>query len=173
MQELGELDPHRPAAQHDRALGQLGERRGLAVGPEPDLVQPWDRGDVGSRSGREDDARRAQPFTAHLHHLLGDDPALAAVDVDPLLAILGDLLGVVEAADHVVAVGDQLLPAPLGNARARRALGLREDLGGPQQGLGGDARPVRALAADQLALDQRRAQPQTGQARGDDLAGGP
>ena len=42
-----------------------------------------------------------------------------------------------------------------------------------QQRLRGDARPVGALAAEQLALDDRHAQAALGQAVGAVLAGGP
>ena len=57
------------------------------------------------------------------------------------------------------------------SARRRRVARGVHRLARPQQRLGRDARPVRALAADQLALDERDAQPALGQRAGAVLAG--
>ena len=54
-------------------------------------------------------------------------------------------------------------------ARRRLARGVHR-LAGAQQRLGRDARPVGALAADQLALDERDAQAALGQRAGAVLA---
>ena len=67
--------------------------------------------------------------------------------------------------------GDVELPAGgLGGARHAARLGQR--LGRSQQRLGGHAGVERALAADQLALDERHGETVVGQAPGAHLAGG-
>jgi hypothetical protein len=62
---------------------------------------------------------------------------------------------VVVAGDHEVAPLERLLGVELTCVGTRRLARRLERLAGAQQGLRGDARPVRALATDQLALDQR------------------
>jgi hypothetical protein len=83
-----------------------------------------------------------------------------------------DLPGVVEVADHEVAVLGDLTPALLGLADARRAAGLEPNLGWAQQRLGRDAGPVGALAPNQLALCERDPQAPLRQPVRRDLAGG-
>ena len=87
------------------------------------------------------------------------------------------MLGVVsEVVDDLVAAaqhgGDVELPAG-GLGGARHAARLGERLRRSQQRLGGHAGVERALAADQLALDERDGEAVLGQAPGADLAGGP
>jgi hypothetical protein len=82
------------------------------------------------------------------------------------------LVSVIEVADHVVAVLGHLAPGLLGGGGTGGALRLEANLGRAQQGLGRDAGPVSALAADQLALDERGTQPELRQSGGRDLPGG-
>ncbi len=89
----------------------------------------------------------------------GDQPGGALDDGGALLLVAGDLRGVVEVADHVVAVVTQRGPVQLRGGQAGGITGLGAGLNRAQQGLGGDARPVGALPADQLPLDQGHPQP--------------
>ena len=77
------------------------------------------------------------------------------------------------------------LPAPLDDAgeieaeivasqtELRRAAHLVIELGGAEQSLGGDAAPVEADAAEMLALDDRRLEPELRGADGRDIASRP
>jgi len=88
------------------------------------------------------------------------------------LLVSADLLGVVEVADHVVAVVTERRPFEVGRGQARHPAGLRPGFGRAQQGLGRDARPIGAFAADQLALDYRHPLARLEQAPGSTLAAG-
>jgi hypothetical protein len=114
-----------------------------------------------------------------VQRLIGDldttrrrDPGGCLVDRDALAVVAVDLLGVVAVADHEVAVGGGLRPVQRRLAGAGRTPRLRPHLDGAQQRLGGDARPVGALSADELALAQRHAPARARQGRGRDLAAG-
>jgi hypothetical protein len=78
-------------------------------------------------------------------------PADPAQQVDALARQPALLPGVGVAGDHEVAIGQRSLDIDL-RAGRRLASGL-DRLAGAQQRLGRHARPVRALAPDQLALD--------------------
>ena len=78
------------------------------------------------------------------------------------------LAGVGVVRDHEVAPGERRLDVDLGGRR-RLVRGVH-GLARAQQRLRRDARPVRALAADELALDERDAQPALGERAGAVLA---
>jgi hypothetical protein len=105
------------------------------------------------------------------------DPAGAAQQVDPVGLEPGLLARVVVGGHHEVApregAGRVHAAAVDRLAGARRLARRLQRLAGAQQRLRGDARPVRALAADELALDERDAQPAVGERPGAVLAGGP
>ena len=88
----------------------------------------------------------------------------------PLLVEPARLCGVVVAGHHEVAPGEGRLGASTPPLTASRAPGASrascERLARTEQRLGGDARPVVALAAHQLALDDRHAQAAVGQQPG-------
>ena len=91
------------------------------------------------------------------------EPAAAAQQVDAVVLEPALLARVGVVRDHEVAPGERRLDVDL---RVRRRLVRRvHGLAGTQQRLRRDAGPVRALAADELALDDRHAQPALGQRR--------
>jgi len=96
-----------------------------------------------------------QQLPAGLHPAGPGDPGGALDDRGPGLLPALDLGGVVEVADHVVVVVAQPRPVNVGGGHPGGPAGLAPDLRGAQQRLGRDARPVGALPADQLPLDDR------------------
>ena len=115
-------------------------------------------GDDGLGAGRDDDrvALEVSPSTStrprpRSGRRLEDLHAARLVARDPL--------GVVVVRDHVVAVGGEVLEVEHRRVDASRAHRLAAQLRRPEQRLRRDAAPVRALAADHLALDERDALP--------------
>ena len=118
--------------------------------------------------------------TASAQEVLPDrDPALAgelarpADQLDPALLEPGKLTRVVEIVDHLVAPAQRGIDVELPRdhlADTRDPLDLGAQLAGAQQRLRGHARVVRALAADQVLLDQRHLEAAFRQPPGADLA---
>ena len=89
---------------------------------------------------------------------------------------LGQLLGlggVIVVGDHVVAVARDLVPVQRRAVEAGDVPGLAPRLDRAQQGLGGDAGPERALAADELGLHRRDLLARLGEPARGVLAAGP
>ena len=86
----------------------------------------------------------------------------------PLSASQRCLAGIGVVRDHEISIGQSRLHIDLG--AGRRFACLLGRLAGAQQRLGGDARPVGALAAGQLAFDDGDPQPTVGQLPGAVLA---
>src|SRR6202012_1461413 len=63
-QELRQLDPDRPAADHNDAGGDLLQGGGLAIGPGTGVVQSVGRRNDRIRSGAEQDALRGELLVA-------------------------------------------------------------------------------------------------------------
>ena len=168
--------PMAPAAEDRQRRRQLPRNRRLAVGPELDGVQAGDGRDrrgaaVGDHHGaaRDEllasDRDRAQvrqcPFASkepgpgRLHR--GGRPAVVEVACHPQHACRD--LGKVDGPFHARGGEDA------------RAIGLAQRFARAKQGLGRHAAPVRALAADQLSLDDRQRQPAVLKARRDRFSG--
>ena len=95
-------------------------------------------------------------------------PTGAAQQVDTLVRQPALLAGIGVVRDHEIAIGQSRLDIDLG--AGRRLACLLGRLAGAQQRLGRDARPVGALAADQLAFDDGDPQSTVGQLAGAVLA---
>jgi hypothetical protein len=166
---LRHLHADRPGPQDEHAArnGLHGGR--LAVGPDAvELAQPRDRRDDRVRTACDDDVVRRMADAVDLDDTSAGEPAAAAQQVDPRSRQPALLTRVRVLGDHEVAPRERRLDIDL---RGRRRLARRMDrLARPQQRLRRYARPVRALAADQLALDERDAQPALGQRAGAVLA---
>ena len=140
-----------------------------------DLGEAVDGRDHRARPGGEHDRT---PRDEH-GVVVDGDPALSVQARLP--AVQGDAAAVqplhlgrvVEVVDDLVATVEHRLHGEGADRDSGNPLILGEQLAGSQQRLGGHARPVGALATDQLALDQRgvKALPRRGAAG--DLAGGP
>ena len=119
----------------------------------------------------------AQDVVADRDPALAVEAAGAAEEVDPAFFEPGQLGGVVEVVDHLVAASEDRLRVELAVAASTGTPGSRRasasSVGGPQQRLRGHAGVVGAFAADQVLLDDRDAQPAVGQPARADLAGGP
>ena len=94
---------------------------------------------------------------------------MAADQVDALVGEPALLPGVGVVRDHVVPPGERSIHVDVRHRR-RFVRGVR-GLAGAKQRLRRDARPVRALAADELALDDRDAQAAGGEGARTVLAG--
>ena len=91
-----------------------------------------------------------------LHHARPGQPPATAKQVDAVIGEPTLLTGVGVVGDHEVSPGKDGLDVDL--RRGRRVVRTVHGLARSQQRLGRNARPVRALATDQLALDERDAQ---------------
>ena len=111
--------------------------------------------------------------------LADDDPALAiesplaAKQLDAAFLQPGQLAGVVEVVDHLVAAVEDRLRVEVAGDRggdSGHTARLGQQLAGAQQRLRRHAGVVGALAADQVALDDRDREPAVGQPARADLA---
>jgi hypothetical protein len=120
------------------------------------------------RAVREDDVLGGVAYAVDLDDARAGEPTDAPQQVDALVGQPPLLAGVGIVRDHEIAPGERRLDVDL---RARCGLTrLMHRLTRAEQRLGRDARPVRTLAADQLALDERDAQAALGQRTGAVLA---
>ena len=171
MDDLGQLQAGRPAAQDDEAPRDLRHARRLAGAPDArELAQARDGGDDGVGAARDHDVLGRVTDAVDLHDARSGEAARPADEGDAAVGEPALLPGVGPLRDHVVAPRER---RPHVHLRARpdvaRAL---HGLAGAEQRLGRDARPVGALAPDQLALDHGDAQAALGQGGGAVLAGG-
>ena len=119
-------------------------------------------------AGGDDDVLGRIDDAVDLDAAHSGEPAGAADQVDALARQPALLAGVGVVRDHEVAPGQRRLDVDL---RARRRLAGRvHGLARAQQRLRRDARPVGALAADELALDEGDAQTALGERAGAVLA---
>ena len=149
------------AADDNEPAGHLLDRRGVARPPRVHALQlGWDDG---MRAGGQDDgaARLQQAQTlGGAHH----DPALAvqarpaAHHVDSGAGSPEHLPGVVVVGDPRVATLEQPGHRDPGGLQAREVGAGGRHLQGAEQGLARHARVVRALPADQSALNEHGAQ---------------
>ena len=116
----------------------------------------------------------AEQVIADAHPSLAVERPTAAEELDPAFLQPGQLAGVVEVVDHLVAAVEHCLRIEaLVDGDPRHALRLGEQIGGPQQRLRGHAGVVGALAADQVLLDDRDREPAVGEPARANLARGP
>ena len=169
--DLAQLQAGRPAAQHDEAPRDLLHARRLPGAPHAgELAQAGDRRDERVGAARDDDVVGRVACAVDLDDARSGEAARAAHDGDPPVGQPALGAGVVPVGDHVVAPGERR-----GDVHLRRGLDVARALhrlAGAQERLGGDARPVGALAADELPLDDGDAQAALGERGGAVLAGG-
>ena len=159
---LGHLDPDRPTTQYQEAPGHRLHAGDLSVGP--DAFQPGqarDRGHDRIRAGGHDDVPGGVGHAVHFDDTRSGQSARAAQQIDSLVRQPALLAGIGVVRDHEVAVGQCCLDVHLGAGGGLACLLGR--LPGAQQRLGRDARPVGALTAGQLTLDDGHPQPAIGQ----------
>jgi 6-phosphogluconate dehydrogenase len=177
---LGQLAPDRAAAEHDEAAGHLVGPGRPPVVPGPGLGQAGHgrdgRGAAHGQHHRPPGGQGPPAAVGQLdgHGPLPGQPAGAPDQLDPFLLDPVQRPGVVPAGGHVVALGEGgggVQAAGDGLGRPRDPPGRGQHVAGPDQGLGGDAGPVGALAPDQLPLDQGHFQVAVGAAPGGHLPG--
>ena len=159
----GHLGRDDAAADHgERGRDRLRAGR-IAAGPRLDLAQTRDVGQQRRRSGRHrdgvprDELGHRAVLGRHPHALDARELGVPADQVDAglrrasctcdaVVPVVGDAIAATQHAGDVDVAGDRLLRAVDVARRAQRRRAA-------QQPLGRHARPVRALAADQLGLD--------------------
>ena len=157
---LRHLDADRSAAEHEHPPWYLLQPGGLAVRPDAaEPAQSVDRRDDRIRAGRHHDVGCRELVASHLDPAGPNQPPRATQEVDPHRFRPGDRARVVvvrhlevaplKCRPRVDAVSVQRL------ARARRLTCVLDHLARTQQRLRRDARPVRALPAEELAFDDR------------------
>ena len=161
--DLGHLHADRSAAEDQQTPWNRRHPGRLAVGPHPgELAQARHRGQHGRRAGRQDHVIGRVPHAVDLDHPGTGQPAAAPQQVD--------------ARCRPATSPDRRRSSrrPCKSRHAKHGLDVDlarsprppcrvDGLAGAQQRLGRDAGLVRALAADQLALDHRDPQPAVGQ----------
>jgi hypothetical protein len=174
-ERVGHLDADDAAAEDEEAPGHGLRRRDLAVGPRLGIAQAVDRRDQRIAAGRHDDrALRDQLVIADRDPALAGDAPGAAHDRDVAVAEPRKHPAVVEVVDHLVAATQHGPHIEVAADRLRGAGDpprLVDDVGRAQQGLRGHAGVERALAADQMALDERDVHVALTQAPRDDFSG--
>ena len=166
---LGQFDARGPAAEHQQTARDGLHRGRLAGAPDSiKLAESRNRRHRRRRAGRDDNVVRGVADTVDFDHAWAGQPARAPQQVN---AAIGEpaLLARIGVTRH-----HEVTPRQRGrhvDLRARAGLaGALNRLAGPQQRLRGNARPVGALAADQLALNHGDMQPARSQGRGAVLA---
>ena len=144
--------------------------RYLAVRPDSlELAEARNGRNDRISAGGNDDVLRGVEHAVDLDHACTRELAGPAQQVDALGGEPALLAGVGVVRHHEVAPGQRLLDIDLcGRGSLARAM---DRLAGPEQRLGRDARPVGALAADELALDKGDPQAALGEYAGAVLAG--
>ncbi len=155
--------PTTPPPRTSRLLGHLVRRRDLAIGPGRDVGEALDRGHRGARcrSRGRPPARAVSVAPVDLDRALArSSRASPRISSIPRSSSQGSCTGVVEVVDHLVAPSSIEPHVELAARRPRPRPGTRstsaQQLGRAEQRLRGHAGVERALAADQLALDQGR-----------------
>jgi hypothetical protein len=129
----------------------------LAVRPDAlDLAQTGNRGHDRVRTRGQHNVVRGVADAVDLYHTRACEPPMAANQADATIGEPALLAGVRVIRDHEVAPGECRRDVDFGlrGCLARTVNGLA----GTQQRLRRNARPIRALAANKLALNQRHAQ---------------
>ena len=129
-------------------------------------------GTTASDPGGDDDRLGVEDARTDIDPLGTGDPAAFLEDGDPTLLVAGDPLRVVMAGDHVVAVRREFRPLERGSHDSRRPRRLALELGGTQERLRRDAAPVRALAPDDVLLEERDLESLLGECVQRDLTAG-
>ena len=167
---LRHLDTDRPATKDEHPRWHRLHPGHLPVGPDPlQAAQARDRRDQRVGTIGEDDVVGGMAHAVHVHHPGASQPSSATKQVDAVVRQPAFLPGVRVVRDHEVAPGEGCLDVDAGR-RGRLVRGVRR-LARTQQRLGRDARPVRALTADQLVLDEGDPQTACGECSGAVLSG--
>ncbi len=161
---LRHLHTHGAAAEDEQPARDGLHARDLAVGPDPvELAKPRDRRDDRVGAACDDDVLGRMAHAVDLDDAGSGEPAGAAQEVDARSRQPALLPGVGVLGHHEVAPRECGPDVDLCGGR-RLARGMHR-LAGSQERLRRDARPVRALAPDQLTLDDGDAQPAVRPAR--------
>ena len=163
-QDLRDLATHRPAAEHERRLGQLRRRIEILARPRRCPIQALDLGNHRDRAGGDDEIGPADGPPVDLEGAGSNDASARAVHGDAECLRLARALGVVETVGDFVAPGRRGAIRELAVVETQRPAhrALRVGVGDPMADLrrmkhrfAGHAGEVRALAAEQPLLHDR------------------
>ena len=167
---LCDLDTGRATAEHDEAAGNRLHGRRFARAPHADqAVEPRNGWHERIRARRYDDMLRRVASAVHVDHAGPGEPAHAPDQRDAPIRQPFLLSRIRIAGHHVVPPVQRRLHVHLG--AGADVAGALDRLPRTQEGLGRDARPVGALAADQLPLDDGDPKPTRRDGPGAVLAG--
>ena len=166
-ERLGHLDPDRSPAEHEEAARHRARRRRVAVVPRPDIGEPVDRRASPASCrwpARRPSWRSSRRAPASVSTSTARSPSRRPsprTSSMPFDSSQGICVAIAPRAGHVVALregrgdidraGDRLG----GAGHPSRG---RDDVARPHQGLGRDASPERALAADEPRFHDRDAE---------------
>ncbi len=183
-ESLGELGADRPAAKDDKAFRRLrpvAQRLPQRVGGEiARLLDPWQGRHEGRGAGRDDDGAAGEPPGAAIIECDLDRPGIdnarmSPRDLDAKVRITLDAVMRLDPGDdrmdprHDLGEGNGGFGG--GKAVAVRMAHLMGGPGASDQGLGGNAAVVQAVAAHLVRLDQSHPRPGRGGDVGRDEAG--
>ena len=174
----GEFDADGAAAEDDGPGGQVRLFQGLAAGDDDFFVDGQDGDGAGAGAGGDDDVFGGDEGVVggDAEGVGVDEAGLAGDVLDAVLAEqVGDAAG--HAVDDAAAAGDGLgvVDGEVVEADAEflGAVEEADDFGVAEDGLGGDAAPVEADAAEGVAFDDDGGEAKLGGANGGDIAAGP
>ncbi len=177
-EDLAELAPHCATAEDDERTRQLVDLDRVVGGPEGDVAQPCDRRNYRLRAGRDHD----RPAGSEVPAVDGDGPGTREAPTPSHQSTAPRLEsthggGVIPPAGGLVADPSRH-GCPVGlhvdsSGHAVDAPGLLEEVGGADHHLRRDARPVRALAAEELVGDSHDVETRGRQLQRKVLAAGP
>ena len=167
---LGELGADRAAADDDQVLGPLAQLEDRLVGHVGHAVEAGDRRHGGRGAGRDHEAPRADALAAGLDLVAADEPGglLDHLDAQTLESldrvVRGD--GRDHAVDVIVDLGEVDARLVAVHAEAAAVADRLGRMAGGDQGLGGDAAGVQAVAAHLALFDQHGLRAHLGSAGG-------
>ncbi len=152
---LGHLDADDASAEDREPPGDLARRGRLSIGPRPRVAQSGDVRHASPRPrGDHDRLARDERLVSDHDASLAVDPPVTADQRHVVLLEPGELGRVVEVVARLVPPGEHGSDVDRTDREARHAAHLMRQVDRPQQRLRRHAGVERALAADELLLDE-------------------
>ena len=174
-ERLAQLHPDGTASEHGERNRELAGNCGLAVGPVLDALEAGNRRNRRGAAVCDDDGfTRDISFVPHLQGSLIHELAFPSHQLCAGCFEGGRRSRVVEVSSHpqhpLGDLGKIELPIHARSGESASAISLGQCLAGSEKGFRRDASPVRALAANQLALNHSQGETAAFKTAGDRLA---